>query len=138
MKSLRIVLLPILVLFLCNCTCSKSDPCPSDQILIDRFTANESSFTALSQDPQNSELRSQLGIIDFTSFSEEVTVHTFIVWRKDLVGPGGFSKGYYYCDIEPPRLVDSIDAIYDSTPAEQCEVFRPIKGPWYLYYSSSN
>jgi len=138
MKASRIALLLILVLLLCSCTCSKSNPYPSDQMLIDRFTASESSFIALSQDPQNSELLSQLSIIDSTSFLEEVAVHTFVVWRKDLVGPGGFCKGYYYCDIEPPRLVASIDAIYDSTPAEQCEVFRPIKGPWYLYYSSSN
>ena len=138
MKSSRIIILSIIVLLLCGYNCSKSEPYPSDQMLIDRFTASESSFTALSQDPQNSELLSQLGITYSTSPPGDAAAHLFIVWRKDLVGPGGFSKGYYYCNEKPSRIVDSIDDIYESTPSEQCEVFRPIKGSWYLYYSASN
>ncbi len=138
MKPSLSMLLFISALFILNYNCSKSDPCPTDQMLIDRFKANESFFATLSQDPKNTELLSLLGIIDSRSFLEETSHLTLIVWRKDLVGPGGFSKGYYYSDIKPSPLVDSIDAIYESSPAEQCVVFRPIKGSWYLYYSSVN
>jgi hypothetical protein len=125
-------------LLLMGCAADDSKPYPSDRILIQQFHQQREAFTSLVSDPTNQELLDRVGIIDLQDYDGESPVHTFIVWKKDLFGPGGIYKGYFYSEVPPPRLVQSIDEIYESRTAEQMEVCLPIEEPWYLYYSSAN
>jgi hypothetical protein len=138
MKPGRISLSLLLLALLVSCSCSRSAPIPNDQDLIDRLLAQESSFAALLSYPTDQELLARLGVLSLRASGNGASARTFVVWEKDLPGPGGYAKGYYYSTDRPALIVDSIDEIYSSRPADQVEVFRHIKGPWYLYYSSSN
>jgi hypothetical protein len=120
---------------------SPSAPCPSDQELIVRFTNHEAMFTKLAADPENKELLITLGIervIKRPGASKRIW---FEVWFKDLPGPGGYLKGYAYCEEphEPPlSLVNTIDGNSNPGSAEIKEIYRKISGNWYLFYQSAN
>ncbi len=121
------------IFFLCACK-GQSSPYPSDQVLIDGLLAREADFLTLVSDPHNRELQSRLGVVSVREGQPDL----FPVWTRDLFGPGGYAKGYYYCECTPEPLVDSIDEIYKNRPADEVRAYMHVKGPWYLYYAASN
>jgi hypothetical protein len=61
-------------------------------------------------------------------------------WFHDFFGPGGALKGFAYMQ-KPPvpdLLVDSIDKSTAPITPEEKELFRRIKGTWYVFYHSKN
>ncbi len=133
-----VILFVATMLILGGCSFSPSTPCPSDQVLIDRFTGNAAVFEKLAADPQNKELLSSLGIERVIERPGPAKRIWFEVWFKYFFGPGGCMKGYAYCEETPRNLVESIDE--NSTPgsAEVKEIYRGISGKWYLFYNSAN
>jgi len=123
------------VALLTGAGCS-SEPCPTDQDLLDRFKANRPDFDRLVESPGDQELRKRLGIMSVQTPGGGLH---FGAWGLDFVGVGGVIKGYAYFE-EPPteELVDSIDANSEPGSAEDKLLYRPIEGFWYLYYASSN
>lgn len=115
------------------CACAPSEP-PRDDVLMARFLANEAAFESLLKNPDNQDLRRQLGIIGVHG---EAGVADFWAWHYDFVGPGGMLTGFAHTREAPRPLVESIDEL-SSDPSEQKTLYRRIKGDWYLFYSSSN
>lgn len=72
-----------------SCTAHNAIPYPSDQILMDRLCAHESIFASLASDPSSKKNLEKLNIIACYSLRENASVDTFVVWKKDIVGPGG-------------------------------------------------
>jgi hypothetical protein len=124
--------------YVAACSSSPSVPCPSDQELIDRFVSNETEFEKLAKDSENQGLLSALSIDCAVERSSGPKQIWFQVWFRDFAGPGGCSKGYAYCEVTPSSLVDSIDSNSDPGSPEIKEIYRHIKGNWYLFYHSDN
>ena len=121
-----------------GCPSSPSAPCPGDQELLDRLASQEGMFRKLAVDPGNQALLSALKIERAIQRSAQPKQIWFPVWSKDFVGPGGCAKGYAYCEKAPRSLVESIDANSDPGSPEAKDIYRHIKGNWYLYYHSDN
>jgi len=126
------------ILALAGCNFSTSTPCPDDQELLSRFSSSETEFVKLAASPENQSLLTALGIDRVFLRSEEPAQIWFRVWFQDYFGPGGCSKGYAYCEVTPSSLVDSIDTNSDPGSPETKEIYRHIKGYWYLFYYSDN
>ena len=121
-----------------GCSSSPSVPCPSDQELINRFAAHEGEFEKLTTAPENKKVLSALTIDHVIKRSANPTNIWFQVWFQDFAGPGGCTKGYAYCEATPSSLVASIDSNSDPGSPEIKEIYRHIKGNWYLFYHSNN
>lgn len=140
MKYVESIMFALAVLFmLIGCSLSPSTPCPSDRELIDRFITQEAVFVKLlAADPENRELLSTLGIERVIKRPASSKRIWFEVWFKDFFGPGGCMKGYAYCEEPPASLVETIDGNSNPGSAEIREIYRKIKGNWYLFYQSDN
>ena len=128
------ILLVVGSLLLSFSGCKSSPPLPGDQKLIDMLNREIILFQALAQDPDNSELHAKLGVIRHRPGSGEV----FVMAQKDLPGPGGYAKGYYYSTAPPAKVVADTDVIHLEHGSEEGEFYRHIQGPWYIYYSAAN
>lgn len=115
-----------------------SAPCPNDQALLDQFKARQAQFEKLASTPDNQELMTMLGIGRMIKRTENPKLIWFPAWSHDFSGPGGCMKGYAYCEERPSSVVESIDANSTPTSPEVKEIYRPIKGNWYLFYHSDN
>jgi len=128
-----------ITLLIPGCGSSSSVPCPSDQYLIDHFTLHELEFEKLIIDPVDAAQLSTLNIQRyFRSSPEQTQIWWFHVWVKDFVGLGGCAKGYAYCEEPPGSLVDDIDINTQPGAPENKDIYRHIKGKWYLFYQSNN
>ena len=127
-----------LLLMFNGCSMSPSTPCPGDRELIEKFASQATMFTKLAADPDNGQLLLSLGIERVIKRSAPSKLIWFEVWFKDFPGPGGCMKGYAYCEGVPATLVESIDGNSNPGSAEIKEIYRKIKGNWYLFYQSDN
>jgi hypothetical protein len=121
-----------------GCNSSTSSPCPDDQELLSRFASNDAEFAKLAVDPHNQSLLSAIGIERVFRRPVGPAQIWFQVWFQDFFGPGGCLKGYAYCESTPSSLVNSIDANSDPGSPESKEIYRHIKGNWYLFYYADN
>ena len=139
MKYIESMMLAVAMLFmLIGCSLSPSTPCPGDRELIDRFTTQEAMFVKLADNPDNQELLTSLGVERVIKRPSNRELIWFEVWFKDFPGPGGCMKGYAYCEEVPLKLVETIDGNSNPGSAEIKEIYRKIKGNWYLFYQSDN
>lgn len=131
----------VVVLLSCvACSESSAPPaaCPADTQLLSRFTEQEARFNALAANPDDEAVRKALGIERVIRRSERPARIWFPVWFHDFPGPGGCFKGYAYCEEPPAALVDNIDQKTKPGEPGSVEVYRLIKGNWYLFYQSND
>ena len=114
------------------------DACPTDAELLKRFTEQEALFEALAANPGDEATQKALGIEEIRHYKQKPVVIRFRVWFHDFFGPGGCTKGYVWREEAPAQLVDSIDEKIKPGAAGTVEVYRAIKGKWYLYYQSAD
>ena len=124
--------------FFCAGCGSSPGTCPSDDDLIERFNRNSSEFRVLTVQPEDKKIHEKLGIDGVFHRSSDPDVYWFVVWHRDFIGPGGCMKGYAYSERDPGTVADSIDAVTRPGSPEEKELYRQIRGAWYLFYRSGN
>ena len=128
-------LLSLIIALLTGCE-SPYDSYPRDNLLIDNFNTKKEIFLKLESDLQNHQLITSLGIS--RAYVGSALYAEYEVWKWDLMGVGGCSKGYVYSQRLISPLVESIDATTTPCGPEQGNWIRRIEGKWYLYYRASN
>ena len=130
--------LPVLGLTTALSGCGGSDgvPYPSDQALLERFTAQRSAFQQLVEDPEDPELMASLGITRTRALPG--SGRELLVWYHDLPGPGGCAKGFAYLGEAPRAPVGAIEDRWEACPPEEAELYRRIEGNWYIFLRASN
>lgn len=120
------------------CAQAPSEPCPTDDALIELFHAHGLELAQLVANPGNEDLRATLKVVRVVRDPDGRT--WLWMWHKDFPGPGGVMKGYLFGKPAPlpSSLVPSIDAVTDPGGPEDKELYRHLEGDWYLFYRSSN
>ena len=129
----------IVALFLSTACAGAPDvPYPTDAELLTRFTGQRDSFERLAAN-----LGDTAAALDLSLPAARVEVYLggdtaahYMVWYKDLPGPGGCAKGFAYLSISPSTLVDSILQRLQRCPPGGRSDYRHIEGNWYLYYDA--
>lgn len=122
------------------CTGAPDAPYPTDVELLARFDGQRDDFERLAADLADTATAVGLGL---PAARPEVyrggdTAAHYMVWYKDLPGPGGCAKGFAYLSTAPGTLVDSIPQGFQRCPPEDRTDYRHIGGNWFLYYSARN
>lgn len=120
------------------CTGAPDVPYPTDAELLARFTDQRDGFERLAANLGDSATAVGLSLPATRPevyFGGDTAAH-YMVWYKDLPGPGGCAKGFAYLSIAPGTLVDSIPQGLQRCPPGQHTDYRHIGGNWYLYFDA--